>query len=123
MPELQAEAWQFRNHRFSEPLPGYMPSSWLIRREVFETIGNFSPELRLGEDADWLFLAAEHDIVMEILPEVMVYRRLHEQNISRQRTAIRDALLSLTKASLDRRRRASTTPQPLEFGRHRGEKN
>ena len=54
---------------------------------------------------------------MELLPDVLVFRRLHAANRSRRLAeSSRREYLRILKASLDRRRRDSTTtPRPYEF--------
>jgi hypothetical protein len=50
---------------------------------------------------------------MEMLPDVLVYRRWHKTNISR---TSRQKLVEVVKASLDRRRDADgTAPRTYEF--------
>src|ERR1700722_9120157 len=34
--------------------PGYLPSTWLVRREAFERVGLFDTQYRVVCDADWL---------------------------------------------------------------------
>ena len=113
IPELQEEAERLRNHPLSQVQPGYILQTLLARRAVFETVGQFNTMLSHTEDTDWFLRAVEQVIVMEVLPEVLVYRRLHQTNMSRNEAASRESLLRVTKASLDRRRhRDGSTPRP-----------
>lgn len=58
---------------------------------------------------------------MEILPDVLVYRRLRQTNSSRS-VAEHSDLLQFIKASLDRRRRLSNrTPVSYEFPQEQSE--
>lgn len=108
--ELQEEEARLRDHRLALPLPGYITQTLLARRPLFERIGQFNPALSLGEDTEWFLRAAEHGTDMELLPDVLVYRRLHQTNLSLELgtrgmdTASRKALLQIIKTSLDRRR-------------------
>lgn len=102
MPELQDEAERYRGHRVSQPLPGYSPVAMLARRQVFDAVGFFSPRLRHVHDTEWFLRAREYGAVIEMLPDVLVYRRFHKANRSRLlATASRDEYLDLVKASLD----------------------
>jgi len=101
IPELKEEAERFRNHPFAHPVPGYAPPSLLVRRTLFDTVGEFNAELRLSSDTDWYLRAVERGVVMEMLSEVLVYRRWHKTNISR---LSRQKLVEVVKASLNRRR-------------------
>jgi len=110
IPELNEEAARYRGHpRLAEALPGYHSSTLLARRTLFETLGRFNAALRLGEDTDWFLRAAERGLVMELVSEVLVYRRLHRTNVSWRLVGVnpreRDDFLQVLKASLDRRRR------------------
>jgi hypothetical protein len=71
---------------------------------------------------DWFLRASEQEVVMELLPDLLVYQRLHENNLSvelgtrRMKPHMQDAILNVLKASLDRRRSQNQTmPAPLKF--------
>jgi glycosyltransferase involved in cell wall biosynthesis len=115
IPELQEEAERFRNHKFSQTLPGYTPQTLLARRSVLETVGRFNPTLPLLADTDWFLRAAEQDIVMELLPDALVYRRMHQTNITRNAETSQESLVRVVKASLDRRRQEGPSPRPYAF--------
>ncbi len=122
IPELQAEAARLRDHRFMQPLPGYTTQTLLSRRSLFERIGQFNPVLSPGDDTEWFLRAAEHRAVMELLPNVLMYRRLHQTNLSIEpntwstTSSSREALLQVVKTSLDRRRRQNeAAPACLQF--------
>ncbi len=105
IPELKEEAEKFRDHRIAKPLPGYVTATLLARRSVFDTVGQFDPTLGHGDSTEWFLRAAEHGAVMELLPDVLLYRRLHQANRSRfLASRSRDQFLGILKATLDRRR-------------------
>jgi glycosyltransferase involved in cell wall biosynthesis len=116
IPELQAEAERHRDRRYSQPVPGYVCQTLLARRALFEAIGEFDSltydrEHPLGEDNDWFLRAREHGAVIELLPEVLLQRRLHLSNLSHHhRDELPDVLLDVVKKALDRRRATSSTP-------------
>ena len=57
-------------------------SSVMIRKDVFDALGGFSPELRTAEDWDlWLRVAARHEI--GFVPEPLVQYRLQPGSLSR----------------------------------------
>jgi glycosyltransferase involved in cell wall biosynthesis len=116
IPELQAEAARLRDHRLMQSLPGYVTATLLACRTLFERIGQFNPTLGHGDDTDWFLRAAEHGAVIELLAEVLVYRRLHKTNLSRREaSASREEYVRLVKASLDRRRQKEATPANYQF--------
>jgi glycosyltransferase involved in cell wall biosynthesis len=110
IPELREEAERFRDHRISQPLPGYVPQAFLARRSLFETVGNFNVALRHADATDWLLRAVDQGAVIELLPDVLVYRRIHQTNLSRRMaSSSREEYVQLVKATLDRRRSETDT--------------
>ena len=105
IPELEAEAARYQNHTLSRPFVGYCLQTLLARQTALEAVGELDSSLRLGDDVDWFARARDAKMTVEVVPEVLVYRRLHHANISRQQRAGREALLEIGKAALDRRRR------------------
>ncbi len=113
MPELSEEAAQLQNHRWAEPIPGYAGGALLARRSLFTTVGLFNATLQHRWDFDWFLRAADAGAVMELLPDVFMYHRLHRTNLSRHGDAdSRDEYLQILKASLDHRRRLHQARPP-----------
>ena len=105
IPELQEDESQFRDHRLSKPLPGYVTQALLARRMVFEKLGYFNATWRHIHDSEWFLRGVEQGVVTELLPDVLVFRRLHHTNRSRHLAAAsRDEYCQLVKFALDRRR-------------------
>jgi len=115
IPELQEEAERFRNHRHGRPVPGYVTQTLLARRALFESVGQFNTSLKHGDAQEWFLRAAETGAVMEVLSDVLVYRRLHRTNFSREVSRSLEDHLRIVKASLDRRRRGSAGFRAYEF--------
>jgi glycosyltransferase involved in cell wall biosynthesis len=116
-PELDACVTLVHNFRSPElgggeeiddgPLPGYRSGTLLARRALFEAVGHFDTALRFGNDTDWFLRVADHGAEVELLPEVLLHRRLHGANRSiRLGQASRREYVRIVKASLDRRRGA-----------------
>jgi glycosyltransferase involved in cell wall biosynthesis len=105
IPELQAEAERYRHRRYGQPLPGYALGTLLARRALFEQIGQTDASLRHGDDFEWFLRAQQHGATIELIPEVLVYRRLHRANRSRRHAdESRAEYVDLLKAHLDRQR-------------------
>ncbi|HXJ82302.1 MAG TPA: glycosyltransferase family A protein [Candidatus Methylomirabilis sp.] len=104
-PELPVEL------RPARELPGPHPgpvSTWLVRREVFQRIGGFEPTMRFGEAAEWYHRARESGVVIDLLAEVVAYRRLHRHNMTRgHREEQVDSLFTVIQAAMERKRRQS----------------
>jgi glycosyltransferase involved in cell wall biosynthesis len=108
IPELKEEAERFRNHRISQPLPGYVPQAVLAKSAIFDNVGHFNPALKHADSTDWFARAIEHGAVVELISDVLVFRRLHRTNLSRQMaSASREEYLQIMKTILDRRREKS----------------
>jgi glycosyltransferase involved in cell wall biosynthesis len=104
---LSAEEERFRGHRITRDLPGYITGTLLTRRELFEKVGSFNPALRHGDAMDWFVRAAERGAITELLPDALLYHRVHQSNLSRREaSASRNEFLHILKATLERRRRS-----------------
>jgi glycosyltransferase involved in cell wall biosynthesis len=115
--ELREEAARHRHHRRAQAVPGYTTGTLLARRRLFDTVGQFNPSLWFSDASDWFLRAGERGAVMELLPNVLLYHRMHHNNLTRrQAAASRDEYVGIVKASLDRRRRSNrTAPVSYEF--------
>ena len=108
--ELAREAARFRGRFLAKPLPGYHSETLLARRSLFDTVGPFDPALRHADKTEWFLRAANKQAAIELLPEILVYRRLHAHNTSRsQGDAVREEYLRLLKTKIDRHRREKST--------------
>jgi len=103
--ELPDQAEQFRAHRVSEALPGYITGTFLVRRRVFDIVGPFDTAVRFADSMEWFLRAVERGVVSELLPDVLLRHRMHGRNLSqREGDGSRDEFLRVLKASLDRKR-------------------
>jgi glycosyltransferase involved in cell wall biosynthesis len=105
IPELIEEEKRVRGDWSTKARPGYCPGTLLARRTAFDTVGQLNPGLWHCNTSDWFLRAAAQGVVVELLPELLTYHRLHHTNLSRLgASAGREEYLQLVKASLDRRR-------------------
>jgi len=105
IPQLIREEEHYRDHKLSKAMPGYHSGTLLARSTVFATIGQFDPALPHADKTEWFLRALEKGIVIKVVPEILMYRRLHESNLSRTAGAeSREEYLKLLKITLDRRR-------------------
>lgn len=63
-------------------LDGIPLLSAMIRREAFERVGGFDTSFTHSEDMDLLFRLREQDIRIEVLPEIVLFRRFHGANLT-----------------------------------------
>jgi glycosyltransferase involved in cell wall biosynthesis len=105
IPELRHEAERFRNHRRAQPLPAFFVGAALVRRRLFEAVGEFNTGYGFAYDTEWFLRVLDSGATVEFVPEVLAYRRLHDANFSRSHASLgRAEYLDLVKATLDRRR-------------------
>ena len=105
MPELAAEENAFRNQPFARPLAAFTFPTFLGRRRMIDRVGPCNEALRVASDMEWFIRAREAGLAYEVLPEVLVRRRLHHGNLTRPDLASSNTLVATLKASLDRRRK------------------
>jgi hypothetical protein len=95
-----------KNHPRAKPIPGYVTNTMMVTRQWMEATGGFDPSLAHGDSADWFSRVHAMGGIGELLGEVLVFRRLHAGNLSRQSAGeSRDEFLHLLKDRLDQRRR------------------
>lgn len=85
-------------------VPGYLPSTLLIRRTSWERVGAFGTSWQVGEFINWSLLAQEQGLTSHLLPEVVARRRLHRTNQGVLKRDARRDYLHILKAALERRR-------------------
>jgi hypothetical protein len=101
--EDQTAAVAERSRHPLDPLPGYSSPAMLARRTTFARVGPYDPQLTTAACRDWFIRAREQNVVFEVLPRVLVRRRLHPTNMSRLPGKI-DDYARLVKRHLDRQR-------------------
>jgi glycosyltransferase involved in cell wall biosynthesis len=88
-----------------DELGGIQLVTMMIRRSAFEALGGFDPTYRYAEDRDLFIRMREHGIAYAVLPELVLYKRLHGSNMTMNRPESHPLLRSL-KERLDRAREA-----------------
>jgi glycosyltransferase involved in cell wall biosynthesis len=86
------------------PLPGLLQGAMVARRHSFERVGPFSEERGMGDFLDWYGRAILTGLNVEMLPETVVFRRIHANNYQRTHKHQRREYLRALKGLLDRRR-------------------
>lgn len=106
---LNGDPWD--NRKSNSPLslnkvPAIIPGGILIKRQSFLRVGDFRSDTKVGEFIDWYARAVELGLKSRVLPDLVLWRRLHDSNQGiRERASVSDYARVL-KASLDRRRAA-----------------
>lgn len=86
------------------PLPGLLQGAMLARRRSFDRVGLFCEERSIGDFIDWYGRAMLARMNVEMLPETVVYRRIHANNYQRKHQHQFRENLRVVKDLLDRRR-------------------
>ena len=84
-------------------LGGIQLVTMMIRRRTFDEIGGFDASYRYAEDRDLFVRLREHGIEIAVLPDLVLYKRLHGSNMTMNRPESHPLLRSL-KEKLDRGR-------------------
>jgi glycosyltransferase involved in cell wall biosynthesis len=114
-PELQHEAEAYQDQARAQPMAGYVTGTLMAPRSVFQTVGSFDASLGHGDAADWFLRADAQGAAKELLPDVLLFRRLHPANRSRNFAEdSRGEFLRLLKARLDRRRHQAGGDPPSQ---------
>ncbi len=120
--EMEEEKKRYATHRLSQILPSYLTQALLVWRALFQRVGTFNTGLRFADAMDWFLRAANQGVVMELLPEALWYRRMHQANGSMESdtrqmtTQMQEALLKVVRDSLLRRRaQDGKTPRAYQF--------
>jgi glycosyltransferase involved in cell wall biosynthesis len=71
----------FRTELLESPRPAYIPEALLARRRLLDRIGNFDPDFAISEDVDWFARCRDASVQGTCLDEVVVRKRIHENNV------------------------------------------
>ena len=95
-------AW-LRPDLLDRAVPGVVTGTLMARRWVFDRVGVFDPRYGVADDSDWFMRARDAGIRAAALDEVLLLRRVHDENVSASPRGSGD-LLRAVRASLERRR-------------------
>ncbi len=85
----------------------------IIRQEVFSLIGGLDVTMPQSADLDWFLRCREQNVAIATIDGVVLLYRRHEQNMTRDVVAGREALMRTVRQSLDRRRKNSAVVESL----------
>ncbi len=105
-----ATAWPVslnQAHYQNEP-PCILPSALVVRQTIFQQVGDFDEHYRYSDDADWFLRAKDAAIPFAVLPEPLVYKRIHATNLSHSPAMAKETLRAF-HTSIQRQRRQPPT--------------
>ena len=80
--------------------------SLVAKKHVFDQVGNFNINYIASEDFEWYTRAKELKIQIDILPDLLLNRRIHDTNLSiTQKKGTHERRFRILKESLDRKRK------------------
>jgi len=62
-----------------------IPGALLVRREVFDRIGNFDTSYEIAIDVDWFARVKDAGLEFGVIPRVVLEKRFHSANLSHSR--------------------------------------
>jgi hypothetical protein len=84
-----------------------MPETLMVRKSLFDRIGKFCSDMKISADVDWFARAKDLHIPMALIPEVLVYKRVHSANSTLTPNNVLTSnheLLQSLKNSIDRQK-------------------
>ena len=104
-PGVEPPEWLTRDRVFGD-LDGIPFVSAMIRTQLLRDVGGFDPSYRFAEDRDLFVRLREHGVRIEVIPEVLLFRRFHGDNMNFRMRPQKHPLLRSLKAKIDRQRAA-----------------
>ena len=62
-----------------EPV-GFCMETLMVRKALFDRIGGFDTAFVVAEDVDWFARAIDNGVAMAVVPEVLLYKRVHAES-------------------------------------------
>jgi glycosyltransferase involved in cell wall biosynthesis len=90
--------------------PGYSSGTLLVRTPSFHRVGFFDSRWRVGEFIDWFMKSTEAGLSHLMLPDVVMRRRIHGDNMTRWMRQARSDYARIVAAAIERRRRHARGP-------------
>lgn len=94
----------FTETLLQEAQKGRTPSTLMVRKSLFEQIGKFNEEFTIGCDVEWFTRAKDDQIPYSFIPEILLYKRVHDHNLSGNVETNRKELFKIVRQSLQRQR-------------------
>lgn len=110
-PGVEAPDWLTRDTIYGD-LDGIPLVSAMIRTEALRSVGGFDASYRFAEDRDLFVRLREHGIEIAVLPDIVLRRRFHGENMNFRMRPEKHPLLRSLKAKIDRERAAGTDQPP-----------
>ena len=94
----------FPKDLFEKEQLGRTPGTLVARKSLFNLIGKFNSRFNIGCDVEWFVRAKDYNIPMSFISDVLLYKRVHDTNISGNVQVNKQELLTIIKQSLEHKR-------------------
>lgn len=102
--EVEHEIASLQDAQLTQIQPN-LGSSFMARRALFENVGLLDPSFKHRDIQELIVRATDCGLATEALPNVLVKRRIHDANLSRNRAAAGDQeLLAIARSRMMRKR-------------------
>jgi glycosyltransferase involved in cell wall biosynthesis len=106
-PGCRTPSWVGRPELFAHPHPAFVPSGVAFAAETFRRVGPFDERFLHASDLDWFARARVAGVPVHVTPQVLLHRRIHEENDSRHARA-RWEMVTVVHGTVARRRGESS---------------
>jgi hypothetical protein len=94
----------FRAELLRENPTAFIMETLLVRKTVFDIVGKFNTVYAVAEDVDWFARAKDKKVAIAVIPEVLLAKRIHDQNASLLSSCNSQYLLKILRESIGRNR-------------------
>jgi len=86
-----------------------MMETLVARKKIFDIVGMLDESFTISEDVDWYARCSDANIPMTAIPEVLLYKRVHDQSATMTAPAEQHDLLNALHKSVVRKHRKPDT--------------
>lgn len=90
-----------------------------FKQSVFDKVGMLDPMLKFGEDTDFFFRIREQSILIFYLNTISLYYRLHDSNMTKNKSPQELSMFRVLRQSLHRRHGRALSP----IGKNKGSRD
>jgi len=102
-PELKSQVLT-ADRAVANPVPARLGGTTMIKREALGRVGLMDTTLKLGAWMDWLMRADEAGLKTVSHDDLVLHRRIHDDNLVTRESGSKSDYVRLLKRALDRRR-------------------
>lgn len=89
------------------PVPCLLSGALMLRRGAYATVGPHDEGLRAGHTIDWMHRARLAGLAFEVVPELVLRRRIREGSLSSRSGGADAAYVAMARLAIERRRAAA----------------